>query len=68
MCETEWLALHARKIRREIQSAVAKPISNSISKSSNEHERRLAGYETGVPNEKINRRGKLRNAQAALRS
>ena len=52
---TEWLALHARKIRKEIQSAVAKPISNSIPKSSEEHERLLAGDETGVPNEKINR-------------
>ena len=53
--ETEWLALHARKIRKEIQSAVTKPMSNSISNSSEEHERLLAGYETGVPNDKIKR-------------
>ncbi|HEY3539758.1 MAG TPA: hypothetical protein VGL01_20250 [Trinickia sp.] len=65
---TQWLALHARKIRREIPSAMAKPISNSISKSSDEHERLLAGDETGAPNEKINSESKLRNAQAALRS
>lgn len=66
--ETEWLPLHERKINREIQSVATKPISNSISKSSEEHERLLAAYETGVPNEKINGRCEPCNGQAALRS